>query len=130
MLTKSRVAMAPVYAVLPATDITRAREFYEKTLGLEVEDAPITGYFYAFGGLGTRFMVYETAAAHGAATTAVFIVQDLEGIMSELRDRGVQFEEYDMPGLKTVNGIAQFGAMGRGAWFKDSEGNIINLAEM
>ncbi|MGH2654353.1 MAG: VOC family protein [Actinomycetota bacterium] len=48
--------------------------------------------------------------------------------MAELRAKGVTFEEYDMPGLKTVNGIAELGGE-KGAWFKDPEGNILSVSQ-
>jgi len=56
------------------------------------------------------------------------MVRDVEAAMAALRAEGVTFEEYDMPGLKTVNGIAELGGE-RGAWFKDPEGNILSVVE-
>jgi predicted enzyme related to lactoylglutathione lyase len=128
--TTSRLSTAPLSAVLPATDITRAAHFYEHVLGLHTEPAPLGGYVFVHGGSGTRVLVYETAAPHGEATAASFLVDDIESTVRELRGRGVVFEEYDMPGLRTVNGIADIGPMGRAAWFKDSEGNTLSIAKM
>jgi len=59
-----------------------------------------------------------------------FVVDDLFAEMADLRKRGVVFEEYDVPGLKTVNGVVEMGKMGKGAWFKDSEGNILSISQM
>ncbi len=129
-ITKSRLSMAPMSAVLPASDIKRARDFYERVLGLEIADQPMMGGFMVHAGNGTQFFVYETKASHGDATVAGFLVDDLEGTMRELRDRGVMFEEYDMPGMKTVNGVVDLGDAGKSAWFKDSEGNIISVNAM
>jgi hypothetical protein len=56
-------------------------------------------------------------------------VQDIETAVAELRSRGVVFEEYDLPGLKTVDGIAEI-AGERGAWFKDSEGNLLAIGQL
>ena len=56
------------------------------------------------------------------------MVADVEAAVAELRDKGVRFEEYDLPGLKTVNGIAELGGT-RGAWFKDPEGNILSMVQ-
>jgi hypothetical protein len=64
-------------------------------------------------------------------------VDDLEAVVAELRRRGVVFEEYDLPGLKTVNGIAEVegnypsrGGVGeRAAWFRDSEGNVLGIGQ-
>lgn len=130
MLTSSRIATAPMYAVLPATDIQRARDFWERVAGLEVAEEPMEGSFFVKAGQGTKFMVYETQAASAEATVASFVVEDLDSAMNELRERGVRFEDYDMPNLKTKGGVVDMGTQGRAAWFKDSEGNTINLAEM
>ncbi len=67
-------------------------------------------------------------AASGAHTQVGFRVDDIEAEVGQLRDKGVVFEEYDFPGLKTENGIAQIGP-GRSAWFKDSEGNLIAIVQ-
>ncbi len=130
MLTTSRLATAPLSVVLPAKDIKRARDFWERIVGVETTDGPAPGYFMGKAGKGTQFMVYETPLAPTQATAAGFQVDDLDAVMRELRDRGLTFVEYDMPGLKTVNGVAEMGSMGRAAWFVDSEGNTINIAEM
>lgn len=126
----SRLNEAPMSVVLPATDIKRARDFYERVLGLAIEDGPMPGGFFVAAGKGTRALVYETAATHGTATAAGFLVDDIEAVVADLRGRGVVFEEYDMPQIKTVNGIADLGPMGRGAWFMDSEGSTLNIAQM
>jgi catechol 2,3-dioxygenase-like lactoylglutathione lyase family enzyme len=118
-----------VIATLPAHDLARARSFYEKTLGLTPDNMMPTdenGVLYTVN--GHSFLVYRTEAPRGGTTLAGFLVADLEAEMKELRSRGVVFEEYDLPGLKTVNGIAEQPNM-RGAWFKDSEGNILALNE-
>lgn len=73
-------------------------------------------------------MVYETSASAGSATQAGFTVDDFDATISELRGRGVTFEEYDMPGLKTVNGVADYDGT-KSAWFKDTEGNTIAISE-
>jgi predicted enzyme related to lactoylglutathione lyase len=129
----SKLSDAPMSAVLPATDLVRARDFYERVLGLKVEDAiqdaPGAGFFVE-AGKGTRTLVYETTASHGEATAAGFVVDDIDAVVADLRSRGVVFQDYDMPMLKTVDGIADLGPMGRAAWFMDSEGNAINVAQM
>lgn len=130
MLTTSRLATAPMSVVLPAKDIKRARDFWQRVVGVETEDMPAEGYFMGRAGKDSQFLVYETPLKPTEATAAAFLVDDLDAVMSELRERGIQFLEYDMPGLKTVQGVADFGEMGRSAWFADTEGNIINLAEM
>jgi catechol-2,3-dioxygenase len=119
-----------VIATLPAYDMARARNYYEKTLGFTPDSMmPVTedGVLYTVN--GQSFLVFRTESPRGGTTVAGFLVADLEAEMKELRGRGVVFEEYDLPGLKTVNGISDQRNM-RGAWFKDSEGNILALNEM
>jgi catechol 2,3-dioxygenase-like lactoylglutathione lyase family enzyme len=116
------------YPTLPAEDLDRARRFYEDILGFKVAEGygGSDGIFFKLGhGL---LLVYKTLAPRGGNTALSFAVDDLEAEMKELRDRGVVFEEYDMPALKTHDGIAEFEGL-RGAWFKDSEGNILSISQ-
>jgi predicted enzyme related to lactoylglutathione lyase len=126
MLTNSMVAPS-----LPAVDIKRARKFYEEKLGLKVvmED-PSPGVMLQ-AGAGTMIYVYQRAATKADHTVASFKVDNIEAEVKELKNKGIKFEEYDMPktGIKTINGIATMGTM-KGAWFKDSEGNILALTQM
>lgn len=128
-ITKSSLATAPVSAVIPVKDLKRAREFYESVLGLEIDSMEIPGGVLVHGGEGTRFLLYETSAT-SSATVASFLVKDLRSVVSELRARGVTFAEYDMPGLKTVGGIADLGPGGLSAWITDSEGNAVGIVQM
>ncbi len=74
-------------------------------------------------------LVYPSSFAGSAQSTAAeWVVRDIGAVMAELRSRGVEFEEYDFPGLKTENGLAMIGDS-KGAWFKDSEGNILSITE-
>jgi catechol 2,3-dioxygenase-like lactoylglutathione lyase family enzyme len=120
---------------LPVQDLERARSFYAEKLGLEpVEERP--------GGLRYRcgkgaFALFQSAgAAAGTHTQMAWEVADIEATVAALRSRGVVFEEYDLPGLKTINGIAQIagnypskGTGEKGAWFKDSEGNLVAIGQ-
>lgn len=117
-----------IYPTLPASDLARARAFYEEKLGLDpLEDADISdGVFYRLG--GQFLFLYETQAKVGENTALSFVVEDLDTEMDELRNKGVTFEDYDMPGLKTENGVAEMDGM-RGGWFKDSEGNILSISQ-
>src|SRR5215813_11617691 len=133
--SNTRLAESPIAARLPVKDLERARRFYSEKLGLEpIEERP--------GGLRYRcgsgyFALFESAgAASGSHTQMGWEVDDIEAIVATLRSRGVVFEEYDMPGLKTVNGIAEidgnYPSMGigeRGAWFRDSEGNLLGIGQ-
>jgi len=116
-----------IYPTIPASDLERARAFYAAKLELTpMRDTP-AGLYYEVG--TSTFLLYPTQFAGTAQhTVAGWEVDDLETVMAHLRARGVVFEEYDYPELKTVNGIATFGTQ-RGAWFKDSEGNILALGD-
>jgi catechol 2,3-dioxygenase-like lactoylglutathione lyase family enzyme len=119
---------AAVVPTVPASDINRAKEFYSGTLGLTQLEDDGHGVMYECGG-GTKIFVYQSAGAGTSqATYASFDVADLESEMADLKAKGVAFEEYDMPNLKTENGVAVEGGM-KSAWFKDSEGNILNLVQ-
>ncbi|APX02824.1 VOC family protein [Arthrobacter sp. QXT-31] len=119
----------PVAAVLPAKDIARAKEFYRDKLGLEPLAPGDDDVMYQCGN-GTRFLLYRTDNAGTAKNTQMgWVTDNVERDVQELRSRGVVFEDYDLPGLKTENGIASSDA-GKAAWFLDSEGNILSLFEM
>jgi catechol 2,3-dioxygenase-like lactoylglutathione lyase family enzyme len=114
-------------ATLPASDMARARGFYEGTLGLGAVEENAGGVMYQAGS-GMVFLYASEFAGTNQATAATFEVDDIEATAEELRGKGVTFEEYDMPQLKTENGIADLEG-DRGAWFKDPEGNIISLIQ-
>lgn len=114
-------------AVLPASDIDRAKKWWHDVLGRDPvwDDAEGEAVFYDIGGTGV--MVYRSDYAGTAQNTALNLVtDDLDRDMTALRTHGVMFHDYDLPGLKTVDGVAQMGDE-RGAWFSDSEGNIIAI---
>lgn len=117
---------------LPVVDLKRAVDFYEKTLGLKrVEmdaDDPSFPSATFEAGKGTQIYLYQRGPTKADHTVLSFVVDDLDKEMTDLRSRGVVFEEYDMPGLKTVNGVASVNSW-RSAWFKDTEGNIIAIGE-
>jgi catechol 2,3-dioxygenase-like lactoylglutathione lyase family enzyme len=121
---------------LPAQDLERARAFYADKLGLEpVEERP-GGLLYHCG--SGRFALFATAGApSGQHTQMAWVVDDLDAVVGELRRRGVVFEDVDVPGLKTVDGIVDvegnypsYGGVGeRAAWFRDSEGNLLGIGQ-
>ena len=114
-------------ATLPAKDLERAKSFYADTLGLEAVSEDETGVHFVVG--GTRFRLFRSGgSASGAHTQLALMVGDVAAQVEALRARGVSFEEYDYPNLKTVNGIADLG-YARAAWFKDSEGNLLGIAQ-
>jgi catechol 2,3-dioxygenase-like lactoylglutathione lyase family enzyme len=130
MLSDGRVAPR-----LPAQDLERARAFYAEKLGLEPTEERPGGLRYQLG--NGEFVLFESAGAPSGEHTQMAVeVEDLESTVAELRSRGVVFEEYDFAGLSTTDGIAEIegnypskGSGERGAWFRDSEGNMIGLGQ-
>jgi predicted enzyme related to lactoylglutathione lyase len=120
---------APISPTLPAVDIERAKKFYTEKVGLKEAEAQEPGGVTFECGQGTHLYIYQRPAIKVEHTLASFMVADLEAEMSDLRSRGVVFEEYDFPGLKTVNGVANMQGF-KAAWFKDSEGNIVGIGQM
>jgi predicted enzyme related to lactoylglutathione lyase len=127
---------AHVATRLPAQDLGRARRFYSEQLGLEPVDERPGGLLYRCA--SGEFALFQSAGAStGEFTQMAFQVEDIEATVAELRGRGVVFEEYDFPGLTTVNGIADIegqypskGRAERGAWFRDSEGNLLGVGQV
>jgi catechol 2,3-dioxygenase-like lactoylglutathione lyase family enzyme len=118
---------SPVNPVLPCRDLKAAREFYGRKLGLKLlSGSEKDGYIMFAAGKGTGFTCFESDSAKSDDTAAGFEVADLEKEMASLRRKGVDFQDYDLPGLKTVNGIATQGDH-RVAWIKDPGGNVIAL---
>ncbi|MFL5661735.1 MAG: VOC family protein [Ktedonobacteraceae bacterium] len=130
MEVQQMLAACPTHTTLPALDLERARRFYAEKLGLTPEtELPDVrdGLFYRCG--GCRFLLYPSqGAANGAHTQMTWTTNDIETEVAALKARGVVFEEYDTPGLKTVNSVATIG-QSKGAWFNDSEGNLLALGQ-
>ena len=126
MLTSARIT-----AIVPVSDLEAAIRFYEGTLGLKLterhdfEGFPEARFEAGDGHLNTYQSGYAGQAGH---TLAGFRVDNLDAVMADLRSRGVEFEDYDFPGLKTENGVATLAAI-RAAWFKDPDGNILAIDE-
>jgi catechol 2,3-dioxygenase-like lactoylglutathione lyase family enzyme len=131
MLKGGRVATR-----LPAQDLDRARKFYSEKLGLEPSEERPGGLLYRAG--GCEFALFESAGTSpGEFTQMSWEVDDIDATVAELSARGVVFEEVDLPGLKTIDGIAEVagnypskGGKGeRAAWFRDSEGNMLGIGQ-
>jgi catechol 2,3-dioxygenase-like lactoylglutathione lyase family enzyme len=121
---------------LPAQDLQRARAFYAEKLGLEPAEERPGGLLYRCA--SGEFALFETdGAPSGSHTQMAWQVGDIEAVVAQLSAHGVVFEEYGLPGLTTVGGIAQVdgnypskGSVGeRAAWFKDSEGNLLAIGQ-
>ncbi|GGK15505.1 glyoxalase [Streptomyces camponoticapitis] len=133
---KSLLIHARAATRLPAQDLSRARRFYAEKLGLDPVDERPGGLLYRCA--GTDFVLFQsTGASPGTFTQMALEVDDIETVVAELRRRGVVFEDVDVPGLVTRDGIAEIegnypskGARGElGAWFRDSEGNMLGVGE-
>ena len=119
---------APIVPYIPANDVPRARRFYEEKVGLVPREEVAGGVVYECGGRSWVFLYPSAGAGTSKASQLFWQVKDVEAEVAALRAKGVVFEEYDMPGLKTVNGILT--ARGnKAAWFKDTEGNILAIIE-
>ena len=115
--------------MLPVKDLNRAREFYEKKLGLKPLGLKQDGKFQFAGGTGGVIALFPKPEGTKAEHTAVsFQVKDIAKEIRELKQKGVVFEDYDFPGLKTVNHVCVLGAE-KAAWFKDTEGNYLCIHE-
>ena len=119
---------AAVTTMLPVKDMKRARTFYEQCLGLKPAGLNADGKFiYKVG--GSTLALFPKPEGTKAEHTAIsFRVADVAASIKELKRAGVVFEDYDFPGLKTVNHVCVLGAE-KAAWFKDTEGNYLCLHE-
>jgi catechol 2,3-dioxygenase-like lactoylglutathione lyase family enzyme len=123
------LAHAAIHPTLPAVDLQRARRFYQDTLGLKViREDPSPGILFE-AGKGSSIYVYQRGATKAEHTEAAFTVENVEAEVNELRGKGIRFEDIDIPGIKTVNGIATMDGH-KAAWFKDTEGNILGISDM
>ena len=136
MTAPSALAHSDVATRLPAQDLHRARLWYSEKLGLDpVEERP-GGLRYKCG--TTYFVVFQsTGKASGESTQMAWEVDDIETVVADLESRGVEFEQIDLPGMKTVGGIADIagnypskGRGERGAWFHDCEGNLVGIGQV
>ena len=123
-----RVSVRHMATVLPASDLERAKRFYEEKLGFTPADETPAGDFYRAGD-GLFFLYKSEGPASGHHTQAALMVDDLDSTMADLKSRGVTLEEYDMPTAHTEGGVMEDSG-GRGAFFKDSEGNILSIMEI
>ena len=122
MLTRM-LSNAPIYPYIPVKDLERARRFYEEKLGLAPGKDEDGGITYRCGDTPI-FMYVSEGAGTSQASQAFWSVADVPAEVAELKRRGVVFEEYDRPGLKTVDGMLPDRSA---AWFRDSEGNIMAI---
>ena len=121
------LADAPMTTILPVKDMDRARDFYERGLGLKPQGLKPDGKFVYVCGSGALLALFPKPEGTKAEHTAVsFEVDDIGRAIDSLKARGVAFNDYDFPGFKTDNHVCVLGAE-KAAWFNDPEGNILCL---
>ena len=117
-----------LHTVLPAADLQRARTFYHDKLELDPDEMH-DGMLSYHASQGSAFEIYETSNAGTSKNTQMlWMTDDLDAEMARLRKRGVIFEDYDIPGLKTENGVATM-SDSKSAWFRDTEGNFLCISQ-
>jgi catechol 2,3-dioxygenase-like lactoylglutathione lyase family enzyme len=120
--------LTEVHTILPAADLKRFRGYYHDKLGMDPVEEHDDMLVYRSG--ATEFEVYETEHAGTAQNTQmVWMTDDLDADMRRMHDSGVEFDEFDIPGMKTEHGVVTTPEM-KSAWFHDSEGNILCITEM
>lgn len=117
-----------VCAVLAVKDMDKAKEFYGGTLGLEASKESAGGIFYKSGNGGVFVYPSPQFAGTNQATAAAWSVDDADAVVEELKGKGVTFEQYDLPGA-TLEGDVHVMGETRAAWFKDPDGNILNIVQ-
>lgn len=124
-------ANTPLTAALPASDLGRAKTWYSEKLGLEpMSEDEYGGALYETG--GAHFLVFESPfAGTNQATAAGFNIENFDKVIEKLRANGVTFEDVDFGDMgKTVDGVISSPDGMKGAWFKDSEGNILAVSTL
>jgi catechol 2,3-dioxygenase-like lactoylglutathione lyase family enzyme len=117
-----------ISAVLVSTDLERCRDFYEHKVGLKLSPETIKNHLLFECGNGTTLLVYGRGKGNSADHTQVrFWSDDVNRDVADLAARGIVFEEYDMGAFKTVDHVVTSPGIGRSAWFKDPDGNIIGV---
>jgi catechol 2,3-dioxygenase-like lactoylglutathione lyase family enzyme len=116
------------YTTIPVSDIERAARFYGETLGVAPDMVTEGGVMYGSG--GTHFFVYPSAFKASGHTQMSWLVGDIKAEVAGLRAKGIEFEDFDRPGIKTVDGIAQSGPNVWTAYFRDPDGNLLGLTQI
>jgi catechol 2,3-dioxygenase-like lactoylglutathione lyase family enzyme len=123
MLTNSET-----YTTIPVSDLERAKQFYGTTLGIAPVMVTEGGVMYRSG--GTRFFVYPSAYKASGHTQMSWVVGDIKAEVAALREKGIEFVEFDVPGVETVDGISQSGPAVWTAYFRDPDGNLLGLTQI
>jgi catechol 2,3-dioxygenase-like lactoylglutathione lyase family enzyme len=135
-MSESLLAQGAVASRLPVRDLDRARRWYAEKLGLEPSEERPGGLLYEMAGGGAFALFTSAGAASGEHTQMGWFVDDIDAVVAELRERGVEFEQYDMPGVEVIDGIASIpgnypskGSGERAVWFHDCDGNLVGIGQ-
>ena len=124
------MAINRIYPTLPVVDLERAKKFYQEKLGFKVvQEDPSPGATLKSPDCECYLYLYQRARTKADHTVVGISVGDVEETMRELKGKGIKFEDYDLPNLKTVKGLFKMNGY-RSAWFKDTEGNILAISNM
>lgn len=119
-----------LFATVRVTNLENSKRWYQDVLGLSPSSTQVPPGHLAYDtGGGTMLLIYEGGAPKSDHTLAGFEVNNIDATAADLRAKGVKFEDYDFPGLKTVNGICTLGNW-KGGWFKDPDGNILAVGQL
>ena len=121
------LANAQLVTTIPVVDMERAKKFYEDKLDLKLCETSGQGIIFE-AGEDTQIYLYKRDQTKADHTVASFLVEDVESEVKRLKDKGVVFEEYDTPQIKTIDSIAVSESY-KSAWFKDTEGNILAITK-
>lgn len=116
------------YTTIPVSDLERAKHFYSATLGLKPDMVTEGGVMYGSG--GTQFFVYPSGYKASGHTQMSWLVGDIKAEVAALKAMGIEFVDFDLPGIKTVDSIAQSGPNVWTAWFRDPDGNLLGLTQI
>jgi catechol 2,3-dioxygenase-like lactoylglutathione lyase family enzyme len=116
------------YTTIPVSDLERAARFYSETLRITPDMVTEGGVMYGSG--GTQFFVYPSAFKASGHTQMSWVVGDIKSEVAALRAKGIEFEDFDRPGIKTVDSIAQSGPNVWTAYFRDPDGNLLGLTQI
>jgi catechol 2,3-dioxygenase-like lactoylglutathione lyase family enzyme len=122
------LSASDTYTTIPVSDLARAQRFYSETLGLTPAMVTEGGVMYSSG--GTRFFVYPSAYKAAGHTQMSWVVRDIKAEVAALRGKGIEFVEFDVPGVATVDGISQSGPAVWTAYFLDPDGNLLGLTQI
>ncbi|MBB5869723.1 catechol 2,3-dioxygenase-like lactoylglutathione lyase family enzyme [Allocatelliglobosispora scoriae] len=117
-----------VLGTLPASDLARAKDFYARNLGLKPVKETDAGLVFECGDNSRILLFPSTGRASGDHTQAVFEVADVSGEVATMKANGITFEEFDLPGMRTEDGVVTMEGV-ESAFFHDSEGNLICISQ-